>query len=470
VLEFHAGRDSARVVGRALTSDVVLNDAGVLPVHCYFEREDGEIWLAAAQSDAALRVNYQPVASRTKLGRRCIVEVGDARLQVTLVEAEEESPHHGPFGTEVIDLRAPRVPLDLFETKPVDTAVALGEFPTATWSDLELDESLIATTTWQRDEEHEELALAVAAPRGQGAQNLNITQRIPPVVDVVQPARPAIEPVKALPCVLIESRNRLSPAPAPAIAAGGSSPEGRVALPDSEVFGHGALPREASAIEVPQVLLSQDAPTLAQVRLPEQRQIVDAGSFITVGHPIPDLLAAPESNAKNRGAQPPSDFAALRQRFAAGPGREPKVVVAIAILAALSLSALVSQAVRGWRYIVNAPVVTYASAPQSTVHSTRVSIVAPPRASASTAPPASASGAPAVQTDPSQRSVEDPLVDQAVDHLLAGRQAEAAEAYAALAVRYPSENMYAVAAKILRRRLSPACQQGIANECGKGLK
>lgn len=132
-LDFHAGSEEVRVIGCSPNADFVLRDAGILPMHCYFEREQSDIWLAAAQGTAAIRVNYQPVVGRVKLGRRSIVELGETRFQIVVSEEDESEPLHGPFGTEVLQRHELSVNAELFETKPVNTQVALGEFPTTAW-------------------------------------------------------------------------------------------------------------------------------------------------------------------------------------------------------------------------------------------------------------------------------------------------------------------------------------------------
>ncbi|HKO48561.1 MAG TPA: hypothetical protein VJV79_12605 [Polyangiaceae bacterium] len=193
----------------------------------------------------------------------------------------------------------------------------------------------------------------------------------------------------------------------------------------------------------------------------------DPGGFTTVGQPIADLRTA-EPSRKAPSGRPVCRFATLRQQFAVGPGRDPRVVAAIGVYAALSLVAVVAQTVRGWPYFVDHPVVG-GNGPHA------VERVAHPRLPSNTGPglvnggPDLASSAPEALPSERPTSAGDPLVGQAVNHLLRGREAEAAGVYAALAGRYPSEPVYAATVKVLRRRLNPACQQGIEIDCGKAL-
>jgi hypothetical protein len=470
VLEFPAGHDAARVVGRASSSDVVLGDAGVLPVHCYFEREHDDIWLSAAQGEAVIRVNYQPVLGRTKLSRRCIVELGEARLQVVVLEEDEGSPSHGPFGTELIDVRAFRVAADLFETTRVDAHVALGNFPTSAWQKLDADESTATTTATPRNGELEGSAKgerslsAVASPSAPSsdATPLVDTVRIrrtavlakqgadqgPSTAEARGPgatlAPPRAEPVQPSRCILIEARNRL------------------VAMPT-------IVPGEPSGgdVSTPSHLATPHPPAFELARV-----TFDAGSFTTIGQPIADVLTAePPQNgiSVSLNSRLTARRTSLRQRFAVGLGRDPRVVAGITIYAVLSLVTVAAQTVRAWPYFVERPVVG-SSGTQASERAMHPYSQRDAAASLMNGSPILASSTSVTPPgDQQQTSAGDPLVAQAVNHLLLGREAEAAGAYAALASRYPGEPVYAATAKVLRRRLNPACQQGNEIQCGKAL-
>jgi hypothetical protein len=460
---------------------VVLRERGVRPVHCYFEREGDDIWLSAAHGSAATRVNYQPLVGRMKLGRRSIVEVGEARLQVVVIEDDEDSPLHGPFGTEMIGLRVP-LAVDLFETARVDASVALGELPTTAWTKAELVdardsvrleadrppdsvEELGRTPPSAQEPITEELYARVRATSMSTA--LTTTERIPrtaqPDVQLVEP----VEPVRPSLCILIETKNRVVSLPATPLS---KSEDDTVPAVRPRLRALGAFPVPASPVEPRRAVAA--APTLPTAAEPTacpapitDSEIVDI--FTTMAQPIAETFVAPTPVAQQarqqRAPSPLGQFTALRQRFAMRFGREPRVVGMVAVAAALSLTALTSQAVRGWREIVEfsfsnaGPAQVQAAAP----HAGRN--VPPPVVVAARSTSASASDATI------QSSVGDPLVDEAAKHLVSGRQADAVGAYASLAVRYPSEPVYAAIANILRRRLKPACKQGNETECGRTL-
>jgi hypothetical protein len=369
VLEFHAATEGARVLGCAPTSDVVLRERGVLPVHCYFERERDDIWVSAARASAEIRVNYQPLAARIKLGRRSIVEVGAARLQIVVLEDDEDAPLHGPFGTEVIGLRLPDL-VHLVDTTPVDASVALGELPTTAWKRVEIVESQDDDTLVTRSEHGRVGAPSVTPsspeqPIDEASQlgahptamvtALTTTERIPrddlPAVHAVEP----VQSVRPSRCILLETESRVV---MPATVARGKSDDDTVPAVRARLRALGALqvpmilgePSRLAAAPQASVNLECPAPiTESEIVL------VDAGIFTTIDKPIVETLAADSEAAlhtRHIAPGPLSPFVAFRQRFAIRWGREPRVVAMIALAAALSLSALVSQAVRGWREIV----------------------------------------------------------------------------------------------------------------------
>jgi hypothetical protein len=491
VLEFHAGADRARVIGCAPNADVVLRDPGVLPVHCYFERERGDLWLSSAQAGAATRVNYQPALGRVKLGKRSILEVGDARLQVLVIEEEENAPRHGKFGTEVIELGELDPQANLFETTPVDMSAALNQFPTTAWKWTDATEGPAvvadapAVSTIERAATPEPscapvtahtvpIPLPTVAPPPVAVDRLTTTERIPRVTFAAPPNPEPIQPVLTSPCILIEARNRLisAPPPAPAALSAGFEDE---TVPGIRPSLHAPPHRPVSPPSPPTVAHASAGPN-ASPRWPvpvSASLALDPSSFATVGHPIADLFTAAEPILKSTPARAAPDLvqriASHRERFAVGLGRDPKVIATAVFLAALSLSALVSQAVRGWREIAAFSVVG-AGPKQAQLAGPRNASRANgmgPSPIASPALAATVSATPASEI--AHSSDGDPLVDQAVSHLLSGRHAEASAAYEVLATRYPGEPVYSAIAKILRRRLNPACKQGSELECGKAL-
>jgi hypothetical protein len=474
VLEFHAGADVVRVVGRSPSSDVVLRDAGVLPVHCYFEREQDILWLSAAQGDASIRVNYQRVISRTQLSKRCILEVGEARLQVTVLEEDENSPLHGPFGTEVIDLRTMRVPSDLFDTTPIDAHVAQGQFETTAWRRIDLNAEPVTTmgepppnaaTTHVDSPMFASLRMdTVPIPRtfvaaDPVALDPGTTQRILRDVAIAPRGVEPVHPVRPLSCILIEARNRPVPKPVtpPAMprVADEAAPTTRIGLRELRRPLGSLQPRSDTA-----ALPSLEAIAPSPIAAPEPVSFaMDPAAFTTIRQPISELLPSAMSAQADKPCGvgfPLQSFVVLRQHFARGLGRDRRLVAALAACAVLSLCALTKQSVRLWREVAASTIVSVAP---------RRAPVLP--ASASAPPASSASTRPASIL--ASTSAGDPLVGEAVSHLLLGQHAEAAKAYSALAVRYPAELAYSATAKILNRRLNPACGRGSEPECGKAL-
>jgi hypothetical protein len=354
VLEFHAGNDGARVIGSASSSDVVLCDAGVLPVHCYLERDAGYIWLAAAQDAAAIRVNYRPIVGSVKLAARSIIEVGAARMQVLVLDADERTPRHGPFGTEVIARDDFALAADHFVTTPVDLSVALGEYPTAAWPSVDMTRASAvsssappthpstATLEYEACPEQSSLVVAAGGVRDQGAafRPLTATMRIPRPSPTLASGTEPIQRVVPSPCIVVQPPQ---------------------VLPDS-------IPL------VPEQLLGADsagntATECAAFPTPVA-SLLDAGIFATVVYPISDVFAAGAPVNPSGSSQPAKSaarwFALLRQRFAVGLGREPKVVALIALFAALSLAALTKQSLRLWRQLA-VPVVAASANPPRVV-------------------------------------------------------------------------------------------------------
>lgn len=454
VLEFHAGNDGARVIGSAPSSDVVLGDAGVLAVHCYLERDAGYIWLAAAQDAAPIRVNYRPIVGRVKLAARSIIEVGAARMQALVLDADEKAPRHGPFGTEVIARDDFALVADHFVTTPVDVSVALGEYPTAAWPSVDMARASAvgslappthpsaATLEYEACPEQSSLAVAPGGVRDQRAalSTLTATMRIPRPSPTLACRTEPIQPVVPLPCIVVQ--------PPPVLP--DSTP-----LVQEQPLGAdsaGNTVTEGAAFPTPAVSL------------------VDPGNFRTIGYPISDVFTAGEPVNPSGSSQPAKNcarsFASLRQRFAVGLGREPKVVALIALFAALSLGALAKQSVRLWRQLY-VPVVAASANPPRVIaarETTPHGIVASAEGRLGGASTALVASAEDVVPSSGDR---DAVVAQAVNHLLLGNQVEAAEAYGVLAARYPSELAYARIAKVLRRRLDPACREGKKGECRK---
>ena len=231
VLEFHAGNDGARVIGSAPSSDVVLRDAGVLPVHCYFERDAGNVWIAAAQDAAAIRVNYRPIVGRVKLAARCILEVGAARMQVLVHDTDEKTPRHGPFGTEVIARDDFAIAAHHFATTPVDVSRALGVLATATWPRVDVAESSAAehltslantsTATLEYEARSDQslltpsggLAPAVAREQRAAHKTLTTTIRIPPPSPMPAFDTEPIQPVVPSRCIPVQLSHVLPESP-----------------------------------------------------------------------------------------------------------------------------------------------------------------------------------------------------------------------------------------------------------------
>ncbi|HET7543820.1 MAG TPA: hypothetical protein VFK05_28305 [Polyangiaceae bacterium] len=356
VLEFHAADDVARVVGRSPNSDVLLSEVGVLPVHCYFEREHDDIWLTAANADAAITVNYQAVVGRRKLGKRCILEVGEARLLVVVKEDDEASPSYGSFGTEVIDVGALRVTPELFETAPIDPQVDFGTFATTAWQRWEREDASSSPT---RDSV--ETAAPVADPRPITA----VTRASTPCFDTIRIPRPAVfdvpiadqgewtteriqqagaaatpEPLQPSPCILIEGHDRLAPVPA--------------VPPDHEPTSRHRVISQQPPMSATLSTFGQPAPRVLIARALRDR----ISARLRMAQVLRALLALRFI----------ASIAPLRQRFAAGLGRDPRVVAVIALYAALSLAALVRQTVRAWPYFVRHPVVERSASPSLSKH------------------------------------------------------------------------------------------------------
>ena len=89
VFQLAAGDERAVTVGSALSADLRLAEAGVAPVHFHFEREGDEVWLMPTASVGRLRLDSSRVDAKSRLNRRCVVEVAAFTIEVRWGEQSE---------------------------------------------------------------------------------------------------------------------------------------------------------------------------------------------------------------------------------------------------------------------------------------------------------------------------------------------------------------------------------------------
>lgn len=475
VLEFHPGVEGARLVGSAGNADVILRQPGILPVHCYFEREGDHIWLWPGQRSAVVRVNYETISGRERLGSRTIVELGESRMQVAVLEAEEDAPLHGPFGTEVIEINAIRAAVDAFETQQVDMQAVLGALASADWErtadfsrvELAVDGVLSSDVTDEQptlefdtrtlghfgdDLTPPDASVGRAAPEW-----MTTTEPIPRAVTAAPTVASArVEQVIVSACIPLEPQQLAVPG-VPSIA-----------MPSSPVAD---LRGRESVRELDSMTISAPAPAFWSPvpAAPSTGLAVDPGDFATLSEPIEGLSSYAELESPSnlgqagRSAAPDVRRPPFRAQLARSLGTGPATIAVLALFVALSLSALTAQVVRicpllGSRTVISGGTAAAASAPRLPALSgdARQQTLVAAMASSSAAPSALLA-----QAD------GDPLVAVAVGHLLMGRESDAMSAYGDLALRYPSEPAYAAISKILRRRVNPQCRLGTETGCSK---
>jgi hypothetical protein len=268
----------------------------------------------------------------------------------------------------VIGRRVPH-PVDLLETASVDAAVTLGELPTTAWKREELvpsedDETLVTRSGHMRAEapgpaapsprEHTDHTSQLATSPCTMLTVLSTTQRIPR--DDL-PGKTAVEfgePLRPSPCVLVEPQSGVVIKPATLVRAKSDDDTVPAVSRSPRVHGTSPIPMQPAGPSglvgtTPQALVSHECPAPIM-----ESEIMDAEILARNGQ-LAERSAADSDAARGMRHTPPgplSTFAAFRQRFAIRWGREPRVVATIALAAALSLSALVSQVARRWREMV----------------------------------------------------------------------------------------------------------------------
>lgn len=360
MLEFHPGGDGVRVVGSAARADVVLADAGVLPVHCYFERDGAEIWLSPAQGAGTLRVNYQPTVGRVKLAKRTIVEVGDARFQVEVLETEDSAPLHGLFGTEIIEPGRATNNAELAQTGRFNAQQALSDFPTSRWqtrswgdhgietADLPVvtpDEAATLEYHIQRPSKPETPAetgprSAVRLPE---FDQLTTTQRLPRLPVVAAPGSDS-RPMAPSPCLAIESSQASARSIGQVAAApdehertlpATSRPKSTLGPPAQERYGVAQASNESGERSSAQCF----APvSLAPPRAAEQPPAIPTAPATTRPEPRRDPIVADKKEYVRRYLTP---------RIT----QDARVVAVVTLIAALSVSAFIAQALRVWPHV-----------------------------------------------------------------------------------------------------------------------
>ncbi|HVJ14756.1 MAG TPA: hypothetical protein VM686_04920, partial [Polyangiaceae bacterium] len=89
LFELRTGDDRAIVVGADIRSHVRVDRPGVAPVEFHFERDGSEVYVAPGYQ-AALRVNTEPVRSRTRLPREALVEIHGVSLDVRVLDRQPD--------------------------------------------------------------------------------------------------------------------------------------------------------------------------------------------------------------------------------------------------------------------------------------------------------------------------------------------------------------------------------------------
>jgi hypothetical protein len=300
LLEFPT--DAVRSVGSAANAHVTLSEPGILPIHCFLERHQGELWLLPGEG-GELRVNYQPTCRPTRLAQRSILEVGEARLQVAIIDTEERSSVRGPYGTEIIEAptrAADELPTTYWVRPAVETdaLVATGELlPLVT-----PDEPVTVAYSLQPPElpgSYEQVRTRAAF------EALTTTARMPRVETTTY----APTGLVAAPCLRVRAREEDT-------------------LPSATRTALSQAARESGPH-------------------PQGAANTDETCYLLSGATTssPALGQPPRPASTPRFSQPGG------KRFTVTRSRDPRLFAAIATMTLLSLAALASQAARTWPYV-----------------------------------------------------------------------------------------------------------------------
>jgi hypothetical protein len=424
--EFAIEDERVRVVGRSAKADFVVVAPGVLPIHAYFERDRHEIWVAPGRRGAPIRLNSTEVAVRAPLPETGVVELGEARLNVTVTALANDAPRMDSQLTAPIDRAALRYALEEFRTASMDASSVFEELPTTEWrrpSTLRPPPSVPADAVLQQTLALPRAVLAVrpavpaaaAPPRPeQVTQPLPVVPVVPRISTVTEVIKRPFARMPVAPDVWPLAGDAALQTPAVAAKPEGPAPSG-------------PAPQRATA-------LSGTAP------LGMPRVIPTESDFVTTSAPIAEIFGQLPAAAPVAPTPTPPKASSLEQvrRILATWERKPIPLIGLLLLLMGTFAALGRQSVLTWRQAH--PAIVHA-APSKQARAVPAAMPAP-----SCSPGAARDEALAAQES------SDPLVHEAVQHLVRGRRAEAVNAYAELAARYPTDCSFSVASKVLKQK------------------
>jgi hypothetical protein len=410
---FEMKSDEARAVtvGSLVGADVVIDQPGVAPIQFYIERAKNALWIVPAYNSSDLRVNTAPICGPDRIAGCAVIECAGIRVHASLLDADVmmtrgSSPRRVEKGWDEHTGRPPDG--SYIATAATRTAVA-DPFRTA---------SIVAAA------EGENTLLSA----GSGE---DLTQ-----------VQPAAGPFMILNNMLARDTIEMSP-----FWIAKSLPTEDIAPSAAKPFYPASTPQfeEATVIAAFEPLRSSG--TLLNTKSDPHTQSTTLLDIPCVQPKVPEAL-----------------------RMTAWLGlfskRKTLPVWLAATTSILALLASTGLAVKYSRYVArlehNRPSPSVRSSPEVATHSAASEGSIKPNPTSTSTDSlehiAVVPAIPSVARNATKRGqANDPELVVAVGHFIAGRIAEANEAYATLAIQRPGTASIAVMARLLAKRIDPQC-------------